>query len=162
MAISYKKRVRLKEFNYKGCYRYFITICTNDKERIFKDNPQLVQWLIDVLREKSSEHGFKIWVYCFMPDHLHFLAEGENANSDMKSFVSSYKQSTSFSYKKKIGVPLWQINFYEHVLRKEEDTMGVVRYILSNPVRKELVFDFHHYSFLGSFELDLRKASPQG
>jgi putative transposase len=155
MAIIHKKRVRLKGFDYKGFFRYFVTICTYNKEWVFKNDLLLVEWLIDILREKSNAFGFKVWVYCFMPDHLHLLIEGKDNNSDMRRFISSYKQSTGFSYKKKTGQQLWQINYYEHVLRREEDTMNVVRYILNNPVRKELVVDFRKYKSLGSFEFDL-------
>ena len=52
-------------------------------------------------------------------------------------------------------MPLWQINYYEHVLRKAEDTKGVAYYIFNNPVRKGLVEDFKDYAFLGSFEFDV-------
>jgi REP element-mobilizing transposase RayT len=82
------------------------------------------------------------------------LIEGKDTNSDMKRFISSYKQSSGFSYKKKTGSPLWQINYYEHVLRREEDTIAVARYIINNPVRRRLVKDFRKYNFLSSFEFD--------
>ena len=154
MAIIQKKRVRLEDFNYKGFFRYFVTICTYNKECVFK-NDLLVEWLTDTLREKSNSFGFKVWAYCFMPDHLHLLIEGKDSNSDMKRFISSCKQSTGFSYKKKTGLPPWQINYYEHVLRREEDTIDVARYIFNNPVRKGLVDDFRKYKSLGSFEFDL-------
>jgi len=163
MPISYKKRIRLKDFDYKGYYRYFITVCTFNKKQIFKDNPSdatlkgcpTVSWFVDTLREKSTSSGFKIWAYCFMPDHLHLLIEGTNSNSDMKRFISSYKQHTGYHYKKETKSPLWQINFYEHVLRKEEDTLSVAYYILNNPVRKGLAYDYRRYKFLGSFEFDI-------
>jgi len=153
ISIPYKKRTRLKDFDYKGCYRYFITLCTSDKKPIFVD-VFWVNWLIDVLREKSVSSGFKIWAYCFMPDHLHLLMEGEHFASDMKEFIATYKQYTGFYYKRQYGQKLWQINFYDHVLRKEEDTQGVVKYIFNNPVRKKLASDYKDYKFLGSFEFD--------
>jgi putative transposase len=152
--INYKKRIRLKDFDYKGYYRYFITICTFNKLPIFRDT-SLVKWLINILREKSKSFGFKIWVYCFMPDHFHILIEGKDLHSDMKQFISSYKQHTGFYYKKYKGESLWQVNFYEHLLRKEEETMSVAYYILGNPVRKGLVDDYRQYTFLGSFEFDI-------
>jgi putative transposase len=128
MSNSYKKRTRLKDFNYRGSYRYFLTLCSFNKEPVFKDD-RLVNWLIRLLRKTSQACGFRIWAYCYMPDHLHLLIEGENSSSDMKRFVSSFKQLTSYYYKKESGRPLWQINFYEYVLRKEEDTKGVANYI---------------------------------
>jgi len=153
--IKYKRRIRLKNFNYKGCYRYFVTICTQNKKPLFNKDEVLVAWFIDVLKEKSEIFGFKVWAYCFMPDHLHLLIEGRKHDADMKKFITSYKQKTGFYYKKKAGLPLWQINFYEHVLRREEDTISVVRYIFDNPVRKGLVDDYRKYKFLGSFEFDI-------
>jgi putative transposase len=137
MEIIRKKRVRLKGF-----------------DQVFK-NDLLVGWLTDTLREKSSSFGFRVWAYCFMPDHLHLLIEGKDNNSDMRRFISSYKQSTGFYYKKKTGLSLWQVNYYEHVLRRGEDTTNVARYIFNNPVRNGLVDNFKKYKSLGSFEFDL-------
>jgi putative transposase len=157
MAIAYKKRTRLKEFNYKGLYRYFITICTFNKEQIFKDNPSIVTWLIDILREQSRTFRFKIWAYCFMPDHIHLLLEGDDVNSDLRKFISSFKQLSSFYYKTRIGKQLWQINYHDHVLRKEEDNINVAYYIFNNPVRKGIVDDFKQYKYIGSFEFNIAK-----
>ena len=157
MMIIYKKRTRLKEFDYKGLYRYFITICTFNKEQIFKDNPSTVTWFVDILREQSRTFRFKIWAYCFMHDHLHLLLEGDDVNSDLKKFISSYKQISSFYYKERVGKQLWQINYYDHVLRKEEDNMNVAYYIFNNPLRKGIVDDFKQYKFIGSFEFDMAK-----
>jgi len=152
----YKKRLHLKNFDYKGRYRYFLTICCFKQTAKLKDYP-LIKWLTNVLAEKAERYGFKIWAYCFMPDHLHLLVEGENENSDMKQFVKSYKQITGFYFKRMTGERLWQINFYEHTLRKEEDTIKTARYIFNNPVRKGMVDDYRKYEFLGSFEFDIKQ-----
>lgn len=151
---NFKKRIRLREFDYEGNYRYFITLCTYGKKPIFSDK-SLVSWLIDILKNESEKFGFKVWVYCFMPDHLHLLIEGKENNSNLKKFISSFKQKTGFYYKQKTRDQLWQINFHEHVLRKEENTMNVANYILGNPVRKGLVNNFSDYEFVGSFEYDI-------
>ncbi len=156
MDIKYKKRIRLKHFEYKGRYRYFVTICTYEKITIFTDK-SVVDHLLDALRIQSRMYGFKILVYCFMPDHLHLLIEGKNYESDMKIFISAYKQKTGYYYKKENGSKLWQINYYEHVLRSEEDTKTVANYIFANPVRKGIVEDFTQYEFLGSFEFDINE-----
>ncbi len=96
---KYKSRPRLKDFNYKGYQRYFVTICTHERNPIFKDNA-MVRELIRVLKDTSkNSFGFKVWAYCFMPDHLHLLVEGESHDSDLKRFISSYKQHTGYYYK---------------------------------------------------------------
>ena len=104
--IILKKGVRLRGFNYRGFFRYFVTICTYNNERVFKNDLLVVDWLTKTLREKSSSFGFKVWAYCFMPDHLHLLLEGKDNSSDKRGFISSYEQSTDFYYKKKTGLSL--------------------------------------------------------
>ena len=180
----FKNRPRLKNFDYKGHCRYFITICTHDKVQLFRDNI-LVEQLIKALRDKSDVFGFKVWAFCFMPDHLHLLLEGKSTDSDLRRFISSFKQYTGYHFKKKVaqGVSpeglkpcatvsnkkgvvqgfspapsrLWQASYYDHVLRKEEDIMDVARYILNNPVRKGLATHFMEYKHTGSFELDIEE-----
>lgn len=96
----YRKRPRLKDFGYKGYHRYFVTICTHNRIPIFK-NDALVRRSIKILKDISNNLGFKVWAYCFMPDHLHLLVEGESPDSDLKRFISSYKQYTGYYYKDK-------------------------------------------------------------
>jgi len=153
-----KKRIRLKNFTYVGQYRYFVTICTDKTvgQCFSIANKQVVEKLIEILKLISSQYNFKVWAYCFMPDHLHLLVEGENPTSDFKKFISLFKQVSGFYYSKTFGKRLWQINYYEHILRKEEVTESIVRYILENPIRKGLVEDFKEYPFLGSFVFDVK------
>ncbi|MBE0434046.1 transposase, partial [candidate division WOR-3 bacterium] len=151
---EYKKRIRLKEFSYKGPHRYFVTLCTYNKENVFYGKYS-VSCLLDSLRAKSRTFRFKVWAYCFMPDHLHLLVEGSDDSSNFRKFISSFKQDTGFSYKKRSGLRLWQTNYYEHVLRNEEYTDAVAKYIFNNPVRKGLVEDYRKYALLGSFEFDV-------
>lgn len=165
---KYKERPRLKTFGYKGYHRYFVTICTHNRIPIFK-NDALVSRSIKILKDTSNNFWFKVWAYCFMPDHLHFLVEGESPDSDLKRFISSYKQCTGYHYKKHVtqgfspaqspapkkNPKLWQPSYYDHVLRKDEDILSVARYVVGNPVRKALVKHFLDYEFIGSFELDV-------
>jgi putative transposase len=151
---KFKKRIRLKQFNYMGTYRYFVTLCAYNKESVFNDD-SLVLVLLSLLREKAGIFRFGVWAYCFMPDHLHLLVEGFDDDSDFRKFISSFKQYSGFIYKKRCGLRLWQTNYYEHVLRREENTNTVAKYIFNNPVRKGMVEDYKKYALLGSFEFDV-------
>jgi len=152
--IKFKKRIRLKDFSYKGCYRYFITICAHNKNSIFTEK-NLTDDILRDLEKISDKHKFSVWVYCFMPDHLHLLVEGKNESSDLNKFISEFKQVTGFKYSKRSKEKLWQINYYEHVLRGDEDTKKVAYYIFDNPARKGLVEHFKDYHFQGSFMFEL-------
>lgn len=152
--IKHKKRIRLKDFPYKGEYRYFITISTFDKQAYFQESSK-VDLCSEFLNNLSVNYNFKIWGYCFMPDHLHMLIEGITKSSDMIKFVSMYKQKTAYSFKTEYNSKLWQHNYYEHILRDQEATKSVLRYIIENPVRKGLVNHYSEYPHTGSFEVDL-------
>jgi len=92
-----------------------------------------------------------------MPEHLHLLLEGQKEDANLKKFISMFKQKTSYVYKKKTGKKLWQENYYEHILRKDEAIKDVARYILGNPIRRGLVNDLLSYPFSGSFMFDIRE-----
>ncbi|MFH1434278.1 MAG: transposase [Pseudomonadota bacterium] len=153
--MKHQKRIRLKRFSYKGCFAYFITICTCNHTEPFKKEG-VFDFALQCLKEKAEEFGFKVWAYCFMPDHLHLLIEGKQKDSKMKIFMSSFKQFTGYYYKKEYNSKLWQDGYFDHVLRNEEDRIEVVRYILENPVRQKLVKSYRDYKFSGSFEFDIK------
>jgi len=85
-----------------------------------------------------------------MPDHLHVLAQGVDAAADMCAFVHLAKQRTAFGYARATARKLWQPSYWDRVLRDEESTWAVVRYICENPIRAGLVTRADEYRFLGS------------
>ena len=94
---KFKRRPRLKHFGYTGCHRYFVTICTHNKIPVFT-NEEIAKRYIGLLAEKAISLHFKVWAYCFMPDHVHFLAEGVAQDADLKKFVSFFKQSAGYHF----------------------------------------------------------------
>jgi putative transposase len=150
---EHQKPMRLKDFSYRGHYRYFITIRSHDFKHRFV-NGDVVGKLIDILKHTAVQDGFSVWAYCFMPDHLHLLIEGKNGSADMKVFVTLFKQETAYWFKSIYGVQLWEANYYDHVLRNDEATTAVTRYIIQNPARKGIVEDYSKYPYSGSFELE--------
>jgi len=105
--------------------------------------------LAQIVRAADDEQ-FAILAYCFMPDHLHILAEAESESADARRFIKRAKQLSGFYYSKQSGGQLWQRYGYERVLRSEDDTLGVAKYVLENPVRGGLVQSPQDYEFSGS------------
>jgi REP element-mobilizing transposase RayT len=87
-----------------------------------------------------------------MPDHAHLLIEGRSERSDARDFIKRAKQYSGFYYSKNFGARLWQRYGYDHVVRDDEKTVVVARYILENPLRAGLVSRIEHYPFSGSLE----------
>jgi len=65
-----------------------------------------------------------------MPDHGYLLVEGMQDDSDLKQFIKSAKQYSGYHFKQRTEQPLWQRYGFERVLRGEEGTWDVARYIV--------------------------------
>ena len=140
---------RLKTFDYVGEYRYSLTFCTPDRARYFED-PETVRVTLAQIARASDSEGFDVPVYCFMPDHLHWLAIGRSGESQLPRLIKTSKQLSSYAYLQRTGRFLWQRSGWDRVLRNEEDTPVVITYILANPVRAGLVRSAEDYPFSGS------------
>lgn len=114
-----------------------------------------VEPVIGQLRHTADAESFAVIAYCFMPDHLHVLAEGRDAISDFRQFVRLFKQRSSFEWKRRTGSQLWQRSYFERVLRADDDVMIVARYLLANPIRGGLAKSPKEYPFLGSFTMNI-------
>jgi putative transposase len=140
---------RLAGFDYVGPYRYFITVCTFDRRPVFTD-ATLAQSTISHFLEEAVRFGCAVVAYCVMPDHIHLLVEGQTEKADLRSFVAIAKQKSGFAFASRAGHRLWQKGYYERVLRDDQPTVDVIRYIVANPVRRKLVAEPIEYQFWGS------------
>ena len=102
------------------------------------------------LKFSSERCGFTVLVYCFMPDHLHLLVQGDD-EADLPRFLKDLKQRTGYAYRRASAKALWQKSYYDRVVRAEEHLRGVARYIVGNPVRAALAASPADYPYSGSF-----------
>lgn len=144
-----RRSTRLRAFDYLGCYRYSVTICTDHRAAAFVRTEPATFVLSHLLRT-SEQNGFAVIAYCVMEDHLHLLVEGTTGGADFRAFMRAFKQQSAFHWKRVYGTVLWERSYFEHVLRDEEDTIAVARYIVGNPVRAGRVEDPRDYPFSGS------------
>lgn len=139
---------RLRSFAYLGLHRYFLTVLTIDHHRVFM-SPAVVEPVRSHLLRTANEHRFAVPAYCFMPDHLHALVEGQADCSDFQRFVRLFKQVSGYGHQQAFCERLWSPGYFDHVLRNDEATLLIARYVLENPVRAGLVKTIEEYPFLG-------------
>jgi len=150
-----KRAPRLRSFDYLGPHRYSVTICVERREHVFVSEMTVGPVRTHLARTSTGE-DVAVIAYCFMPDHLHLLVEVVSDGADFRNFMRLFKQASSYHWKLRHGRELWQRSYFDHVLRDDEDTIAVARYILGNPVRAGLVSSPDDYPFLGSMTMDLR------
>ena len=124
----------LRSFDYTGFHRYFLTFCTHERRLYFRQVEHVSLVRAQILRVARLEQ-FELIAYCFMPDHVHLLASGLDAAAALKSFIKGAKQHSGYYFTRHTGCRLWQRYGFEHVLRSEEATFFVARYIIENPLR---------------------------
>jgi putative transposase len=130
-----------------GCHQYFLTICTFERRQYFP-REDLVCGVRSTFLRTASELQFAISAYCFMPDHIHILAEGTAETADLRAFVNTAKISERRSLlDSRQIVAGWLL---DRVLRETDSAYAVARYIVQNPVRAGLARSPIEHPFCGS------------
>ena len=136
---------RLPRESYVGYKTVVFTICGAPQccnlatESIFQ---ALSKWLKDA----CARHGTELLVLVVMPDHLHAVLRGCTENADLWGAISLFKQKAGFHGKRSPGLRL-QKDFYDHILRKEEQLTKHLNYVLGNPVAAGLTEGWDEYPF---------------
>jgi REP element-mobilizing transposase RayT len=143
------KNIRLQSENYVGKNWSFITLCCANRRKLFT-TAKPCDWFLNILRHDAATHSFAVHAYCLMPDHVHLLVEDLDPTSDLLLFVKALKTKTSTPFERKVGHPLWQKKFYDHILRSKDSPDAVPWYIWMNPVRAGFCHRPEEYPYLGS------------
>jgi putative transposase len=157
ISISIKeKQHRLPRECYQGQIRVAFTLCIRDGKPCFVNNT-IVSACTLVAQSILERKGVKAIVYCFMPDHLHLILQGGRENSNLGETIIDLKQHTGFWFRRNLPQIRWQKDFYDHIIRQNEDLKAKVEYILNNPVRKGIVQDWAQYPYKGAIGYNLEE-----
>lgn len=143
------QRPRLDPALSVGLRRYLFTFCTAERICRFSD-PEVVRLVLEQFLQSATLSDVAIIAYCFMPDHVHLLVEGCTEGADALAFVHQAKQRSGYAFARRQAGRLWQPSFHDHVLRENDASLSVARYIFENPVRGGLVVEPADYPFSGS------------
>ena len=137
---------RMKRKLYDGAVCHILNRGHN-KELLFKDDGDYICFKEIVIRYLTT-YSLKIYNYCLMPTHYHFLAKIEIAKElaqVMKGIAQTYANCFKDKYPH-VGY-LYQ-NRYKSILIDSDDYMlECARYIERNPVRAGLVAEPSHYAW---------------
>ena len=155
---SNRESTRLPPANYLGQKVYFITVCCDYRHPYLADS-FIASQVIEILHGLTAKLSFLLHAYCAMPDHLHFLVQGLEVNSDLFRLMKEFKSRTAYSFKNDHNRKLWEMSYYDHILRKPADIESVASYIWNNPVRKGLCHHPKDFPFSGSRTIDRMKSA---
>jgi putative transposase len=165
--IHHRRSIRLKGYGYSQPGYYFVTICTRNRECILGNvvdgrmqlskMGQLVQIVWKDLLKRFED--LELDKFTVMPNHILGIitivgaglalpnqgaassAPTKDVSIRLVDVVRAFKSISAIKVNRflsRLGVPLWQRNYYEHIIRNEESLNRVREYIETNPLRWEL------------------------
>lgn len=122
---------------------YLITTVTQDRMPHFTDF-HLGRLLVHTLRGEIPRA--ETLAYIVMPDHLHWLMQLRESH-DLSRVIADVKSISSRRINRTLerSGPLRQAGFHDHALRRDDDVVGVARYVVANPLRSGLVKSLGDY-----------------
>ena len=149
--IHHRQSIRLKGYNYRNVGAYFITICTWDRGNLFgkvadgimilNENGTIVENTWFDLPNHNSNIGLDAFI--IIPNHAHAInpvgGGPKPAPTEGIPLSEIVRQLKTFSAKRinnrrnTQGTPVWQRNYYEHIIRDEDELNKIREYIKNNP-----------------------------
>jgi REP element-mobilizing transposase RayT len=148
----HRRSIRLVGYDYAQSGVYFVTLVTHGRELLFDD--PVLRRVAETMWRRIPEHASHVtldeWVV--MPNHLHGIivievpvGECPNRAGDplgppagsLGAVVGNYKSVTTRRInhiRKTLGVPVWQRNYYERVIRNQRELEATRRYVIDNPL----------------------------
>lgn len=170
-----RRSIRLKDYNYARNGAYFITVCAFDHQCLFgeivngemqlKDFGQIVydEWL----RTAKLRPNVVLDVFIVMPNHFHailiiesrgvstyapaptnFRSPSQTVGAIVRGFKSAVTKQVN-EIRNTPGLDVWQRNYYEHIIRNENERNLIRQYIIYNPQKWE--FDRENPANVGAY-----------
>ena len=145
----HRRSIRLQGYDYTQAGLYFITICIWQREcllgHVINSTVELnhygqgVLYNWNILAKKFS--NVELGEFVIMPNHIHGITKLiEPGSEPLSEVIRSFKTSSTRrinQIRELIGVPVWQRNYYEHIIRNEESFNRICEYIINNPLSWE-------------------------
>ena len=160
----HRRSIRLKGYDYTSPGGYFITVVTYQRECLFGEivNGEMrlneIGKFVEYAWNDLPNHypNIELGTFCIMPNHVHGIIVIKENNvyivgaglrpaptthpikqRGLPEIVRAFKSFSSRhvnEYLKSPGVPLWQRNYYEHIIRNDDEWNNIHLYIETTPL----------------------------
>jgi Rad3-related DNA helicase/REP element-mobilizing transposase RayT len=100
--------------------------------------PEVAQVVSDTLKKFAGDR-YALLAWCIMPNHVHAVLQPILKHA-LPKIVHSWKSFTSHAAGKLLGAKgqFWAVEYYDHLIRDQEDLYHAVEYAWENPDKAEL------------------------
>jgi putative transposase len=94
----------------------------------------------NLIEEALDSFNLKLFAYCIMPNHFHFLLQ-PSKGEDLSKFMQWLMTSHVRRYHQHYGTSghVWQGRYKSFIVQEDQHLLTVLRYVEGNPVRAQLV-----------------------
>jgi REP element-mobilizing transposase RayT len=125
---------------------YFVTCCTHQRRPILA-NPE-ADAAIRAAWERLPQ--WQVGRYVIMPDHVHFFVSPLDREGDLSRYIQAFRSFVTKALRLcGYPYPLWQRQFFDHLLRSDESYDLKWQYVRQNPVRSGLVRQPEDWPYAG-------------
>jgi len=120
-------------------------------------NPAVAEETANTLQH-FAEKRYRLFAWCIMPNHVHVVVR-LFPGRDLAAVVHSWKSFSAKSANRILGAhgAFWQREYYDHLIRGEEEFERAVRYVAENPAKANL----RHWKWVWVRGRDARAACPE-
>jgi REP element-mobilizing transposase RayT len=161
----HRRSIRLRGYDYSQAGAYFVTVCTHNRECLFGeivDGDMRMNGAGTIIRDEWSRtadmrSNVELDAFVVMPNHFHaivFLSD-ESRRGDrpvaptpmgptprsIGAIMAGFKSAATKRINEMRGTPgrpVWQRNYYEHVIRNDDEMNRAREYIINNPAKSAL------------------------
>ncbi len=137
-----QKNTRLKTYDYSTNGYYYITNNTHFSKSLI--HGQVKEIIKEQLLDLQNRFiGVSVYYYSLMPTHVHVIIVLQDAEKTIPQIWGVFKSITTV-FARKNGLQemhLWQLNYFEHVIRNEYALQKIVKYIENNPHKENIPLD---------------------
>jgi REP element-mobilizing transposase RayT len=103
-------------------------------------NPVIAEDLANILRH-FDRMRYSLFAWCIMPNHVHILAR-LLPGAQLANVVHSWKSFSAKRANRILGShgTFWQREYYDHMIRSDEDFERALQYIAENPEKANLKY----------------------
>ena len=150
-----RRSIRLQGYDYAQAGAYFITLCTQGRAHLFGRVVNGTVELTDIgcivaeewERTPAVRPNVELDAFVVMPDHMHGIllithrddeASAPLATSALRSpkrTIGAIVRGFKGAVVRRAGRPIWQRDYYEHIIRNEAALDRIRKYIIANPAR---------------------------
>jgi len=147
----HRRTIRLPGYDYASSGAYFVTLVAKDRECLFENDANRAAVERAWLALPATNTHVKLDTYVVMPNHFHGIlwlddprrggsrtapTDASKPRKPLGRLIGAFKTTSTKAInllRDSPGVPVWQRNYYERVIRNEDELNRVRQYILDNP-----------------------------